>query len=226
MVIPGVDKHSIPAVQSLCDAYPSHCFPAIGLHPTEVKTDCQEQLRIIRQHLNTSPYYAVGETGLDYYWDMTLQAEQVFAFQTQIELAIEYNLPLIIHSRKAFNDTLAIIQQYSEHSIRGVLHCFSEGVEQAQQATALGFYLGIGGVVTFKNSNLWEVVKAIDLNYLLLETDAPYITPHPHRGTRNDSSYIPLIAQRIAEIKQIPIETVAEQTTQNALRLFNLPQFN
>ncbi|GHS85224.1 TatD family hydrolase [Bacteroidia bacterium] len=224
MVIPGVDVHSIEPIQKLCETYPQYCFPAIGLHPTEVKSDFGEQLQTIRQHLNRSHYYAIGETGLDYYWDTTFKAEQIKAFRAQIDFAIEFQRPLIVHSRDAFEDTLSILSEYKEHAISGVIHCFSGTVEQAQKAVQSGFYLGIGGGVTFKNSKLPDVVANIDLQHLLLETDAPFIAPHPYRGTRNDSRYIPLIAQRIADIKHVSIDIVAEQTTQNALQLFNLPQ--
>jgi TatD DNase family protein len=167
-------------------------------------------------------YYGIGEAGLDLYHDKTFFSEQVEVFETQIELAKAKNLPLIVHSRDAFEETMKVLKRFDDGSLRGVFHCFSGSVEQAKRVVDMGVHLGIGGVVTFKNSKLWQVVEGFDLEHILLETDAPFIAPHPHRGTRNEPAYIPLIAQRIAEIKNIPLETVAEITTAQTLKLFGI----
>ncbi|MDR2907437.1 MAG: TatD family hydrolase [Bacteroidales bacterium] len=222
MVIPNVDSSTIAEVSRICDTFPKNCFPAIGLHPTDVKEDYKTELETMLNAADARRYYAIGETGLDLYHDKTFLAEQIEAFDAQIQLAKAKNLPLIIHSRDAFEETMKILKRHKDQSLRGVFHCFTGSVEQAKRIVDLGFYLGIGGVVTFKNSKLWQVVEAIGLEHILLETDAPFIAPHPHRGTRNEPSYIPIIAQRIAEIKNIPIETVSEKTTEQTLKLFGI----
>lgn len=222
MVIPNVDSSTLAPVLDVCNRFPNHCFPAIGLHPTDVKEDYKTELKQIEDAANAQKYYAIGETGLDLYHDQTFFAEQVDAFETQIRWAKAKNLPLIIHSREAFDETLKTLKTFNNGSLKGVFHCYSGSVEQAKKVIDMGFYLGIGGVVTFKNSKLWQVVEAIDIEHLLLETDAPFITPHPYRGTRNEPAYIPLIAKRIAEIKNISLETVAEKTTEQTLKLFGI----
>ena len=222
MVIPNVDSSTIPQVSEVCKRFPNNCFPAIGLHPTDVKENYKTELDIMLNAANAHHYYAIGEAGLDLYHDKTFLSEQIKAFEVQIQLAQTKHLPLIIHSRDAFEETMDVLKRFDDGSLRGVFHCFTGSVEQAKRIVDLGFYLGIGGVVTFKNSTLWQVVEAIDLDHLLLETDAPFIAPHPHRGTRNEPAYIPIIAQRIAEIKNISIETVAEITTTQTLKLFGI----
>ncbi len=222
MIIPNVDSSTIAPVLEICKQFPQHCFPAIGLHPTDVKENYKMELDAVLNAANSRHYYAIGEAGLDLYHDKTFLSEQIEAFEVQIQLAKEKKLPLIIHSRDAFEETMKTLKRFDDGSLRGVFHCFTGSVEQAKRIVDLGFYLGIGGVVTFKNSKLWQVVEAIGIDHLLLETDAPFITPHPYRGTRNESAYIPLIAQRIAEIKNIPIETVAKKTTEQTLQLFGI----
>ena len=222
MIIPNVDSVTIPQVSEVCDRFPNHCFPAIGLHPTHVNEHYQTDLEIMLKAANERRYYAVGEAGLDLYHDKTFFNEQIDVFETQIRLAQEKNLPLIIHSRDAFEETMNVLKRFDNGALRGVFHCFTGSIEQAKRIVDLGFYLGIGGVVTFKNSKLWQVVEHFDLDHILLETDAPFIAPDPHRGKRNEPAYIPLIAQRIATIKDIPLETVAEQTTTQTLKLFGI----
>jgi len=222
MIIPNVDSDTIQPVSEICERFPKHCFPAIGLHPTHVNENYKTDLQIMLATANERHYCAVGEAGLDLYHDKTFFSQQVEVFETQIQLAKDKNLPLIIHSRDAFEETMEVLKRFDDGSLRGVFHCFTGTVEQAKRIVDSGFYLGIGGVVTFKNSKLWEVVDAIDLEHILLETDAPFIAPDPHRGKRNEPAYIPLIAQRIADIKNISLEVVAEKTTSQTLKLFGI----
>jgi TatD DNase family protein len=222
MVIPNVDSDTIEPVSEICDLFPNNCFPSIGLHPTHVNANYKTDLKIMLNAVNKRRYYAVGEAGLDLYHDKTFFLEQIEVFEAQIQLAKEKNLPLIIHSRDAFEDTIKVLKRFDDGTLRGVFHCFSGSVEQAKRIVDMGFYLGIGGVVTFKNSKLWQVVEAFDLEHILLETDAPFIAPDPYRGKRNEPAYIPLIAQRIATIKNVPLEVVAEKTTSQTLKLFNI----
>jgi TatD DNase family protein len=222
MIIPNVDSETIPQVSELCDRFPKNCFPSIGLHPTHVNANYKTDLEIMLKAANERHYYAVGEAGLDLYHDKTFFSEQIEVFETQIQLAKEKNLPLIIHSRDAFEETMKVLKRFDDGTLRGVFHCFSGSVEQAKRVVDFGFHLGIGGVVTFKNSKLWQVVEAFDLDHILLETDAPFIAPDPHRGKRNEPAYIPLIAQRIATIKNLSLETVAEITTAQTMKLFGV----
>jgi TatD DNase family protein len=222
LIIPNVDSDTIQPVSEICDRFPKNCFPSIGLHPTHVNQNYKTDLEILLKAANERRYYAVGEAGIDLYHDQTFFNEQIEVFETQIQLAKEKNLPLIIHSRDAFEETMKVLKRFNDGTLRGVFHCFSGSVEQAKRVVDLGFHMGIGGVVTFKNSKLWQVVEAFDLEHFLLETDAPFIAPDPHRGQRNEPAYIPLIAQRIATIKNIPLEIVAEKTTTQTLKLFEI----
>jgi TatD DNase family protein len=222
MIIPNVDGETIQPVSEICERFPKNCFPSIGLHPTHVNENYKTELDIMLKAANTRRYYGIGEAGLDLYHDKTFFSEQVEVFEMQIELAKAKNLPLIIHSRDAFEETMNVLKRFHDGSLRGVFHCFSGSVEQAKRIVDMGFHLGIGGVVTFKNSKLWQVVEAFDLEHILLETDAPFIAPDPHRGKRNEPAYIPLIARRIATIKNVPLETVAEITTAQTLKLFRI----
>ena len=222
MIIPNVDSETIQPVSEICKRFPENCFPSIGLHPTHVNQTYRTELDIMLKAANTHHYYAIGEAGLDLYHDKTFLSEQIEVFETQIQLAKEKKMPLIIHSRDAFEETMKVLKRLNDGSLRGVFHCFTGSVEQAKRIVDLGFYLGIGGVVTFRNSKLWQVIEAFDLEHILLETDAPFIAPDPYRGKRTEPAYIPLIAQRIAEIKNIPLELVAEKTTTQTLKLFDI----
>lgn len=223
MLLPNIDKHTIKPMLDLCAMYPANCFPMIGLHPTSVKEDYAEHLAVIEKSLNAQAFVAIGEVGIDLYWDKTYLAQQREALIHQIELARKYKLPLVIHSRDSFHEIVEILhQQRDGNRYSGVFHSFSGNAGQASEVIAMGFAIGINGVVTFKNSNLGEVIRDVALENLLLETDAPYLTPVPHRGKRNESSYIPHIAQKIAEIKGVSIEAVAEATTETAKTLFKL----
>jgi len=220
MMITNIDEHSIDPMLALCKKYPQNCFPAIGLHPTSVHDNWKEELEIIAQWLKKEKFYAIGETGMDLYWETSKIHLQEKALRRQIELASEHNLPLTIHSRNAVHEILDVIDEMKDCSIKGVFHCFGGSLEQALQIIKLGFKIGVGGVVTFKNSGLDKLIQGISLNDIILETDSPYLAPMPHRGKRNESAYVPLIAEKIAELKKSSVEEVAEITSGNAEKLF------
>jgi TatD DNase family protein len=220
MLNPNIDASSLEALHETCQINPFVCIPTLGLHPCSVKEDYQNQLAEIKHHFNEYRSVAIGEIGIDLYWDKTFIKEQKKAFEEQLNWAIDLNLPVIIHNRDAFDTVYEITKD--KPKLRGVFHAFSGTNEQAQKILDLGFYLGIGGVVTFKNSGLDRVLENIPLEKIVLETDSPYLTPAPHRGKRNNPSYLLLIATKIAEIKQVGIEEVALKTTQNAKNLFGI----
>jgi len=220
MYLPNCDSGTLAAMQQLCAAFPDHCFPMMGLHPCSVKEDYKKELELVQHELKTGKYVGVGEIGLDYHWDTTFVAEQQEAFRLQTDWAIALDLPIIIHTRKSLEDGIAIVREKQQGSLKGIFHCFGGTVEEAKEIIELGFYIGIGGVLTFKNSTLPETLSQIDLRHIVLETDAPYLAPVPYRGKRNESAYIPLIAHKLAETKNCPVETVAAITSENARKLF------
>lgn len=220
MYLPNCDSTTIEGMLALEKSHPENCFAMMGLHPCYVNEHVQKELDIVRQWLDQRPFCAIGEIGLDYYWDKTFVAQQQEAFRTQIEWALEFNRPIVIHTREATLDTISIVKEYVPRGISGVFHCFSGSYETAQQIIDMGFYLGIGGVLTYPKAGLQEVVQRIDLKHLVLETDAPYLTPVPFRGKRNESAYIQHIAEKLATLKGISVTEVAEITTKNATRLF------
>jgi TatD DNase family protein len=223
ILCPNVDSESLSALDTLCESYPRYCLPMMGLHPTSVKENYKDELEIIRKKLFESPqerYIAVGEIGIDLYWDKTFLLQQQEVLELQLEWALTKKLPVAIHSRDSFDALMEVMQNFD--SITGVFHCFSGNVEQAEQVVNKGFSLGIGGVVTFKNSGLDKVVQAMDLSNIVLETDAPYLAPMPFRGKRNESAYVSLVAQRIAQLKDVSYAEVCEITSGNAIKLFNL----
>lgn len=230
LFLPNIDRQSIAGMYALVNHYPHHCYAMMGVHPCSIKADFEEELAIAKAELDKAPhhFYAVGEIGLDYYWDVTYEAQQKAAFRTQINWAKEKDLPIVIHCRDSFDDIYDILKDMNDDQLKGILHCFVGTVTEAQKIMDLGgFYLGVGGVVTHKKTNLPEVLKSIPLDYLVLETDAPYLVPAPYRykkkaNKRNESSYIPLIAQKVAEIKGIAIAKVAEVTTANAEAVFQM----
>jgi len=224
ILLPNIDSGSVHAMLHLSSVHPSVCHPMIGLHPTSVKANYREELEIVEEYLQAPEYNfcAVGEIGIDLYWDKTFEAQQREAFSRQLDLAIKHELPVAVHTRNSFDLAADIIESRKNPSLRGVFHCFGGSIAQAERAISLGFMLGIGGVITYKNSGLQQVVAAIGLEHLLLETDAPFLPPVPHRGERNESSYVPIIAAKIAEIKGIDLNLVARTTTENALSLFRL----
>jgi TatD DNase family protein len=221
ILLPNIDSSSLEPMHRLCYAYPGNCFPMIGLHPTSVKENWKEELQIVEDNLSKGHYCAIGEVGLDFYWDMTFRKEQEEVFRRQAALAVAYKLPLVIHSRKSMDEIIHIIREMNEPSLRGVFHCFSGSLEQAQSIIALNFKLGIGGVITFKNSKLGKTIQAVGIKHIVLETDSPFISPVPHRGKRNESAYIPLIAATVAEVYGLTVAKVAEITSETALQLFH-----
>lgn len=222
MLLPNIDRSSTDRMLDLCERHPRHCFPMMGLHPTSVDKNYRKELDHVSSMLETKRFYAVGEVGIDLYWDSTHIREQKDAFRLQIKLAKEKGLPVVIHTRNAFDEIFHIVEEEYAPGLRGVFHCFTGNTSQAEKISQLGFLVGIGGVLTFKNSGLDRVVKNISLEHILLETDSPFLAPAPYRGKRNESSYIPLIADKLAEIKGVDVATIAQVTTENAMALFKL----
>jgi TatD DNase family protein len=221
--LPNIDSRTIDKVLSLSATYPENIFPMVGLHPTSVKGNYMDEINLVKNYLEKEKFYGIGETGIDLYWDKTYVEEQRESFKIQIELAKKYKLPIIIHVRESFNEVFEIIDNMNDADLTGIFHCFSGTYEQAQKIIDYGgFKLGIGGVVTFKNSGLDKIVSKISLEHLVLETDSPYLAPVPKRGQRNESSYLLYVAQKIAELHNTSIENVAEITSRNAICLFNL----
>lgn len=223
ILMPNIDVSSMSDVINLHQRYPEVCLPMVGLHPCSVDSNYREALQSLQVYLTDSTIIAVGEIGIDLYWDTTYEKEQIEAFATQIQWAKEADLPIVIHSRSAIDRTIAMVREHQDGSLRGVFHCFSEGVQEVEAIMELGFYVGIGGVVTFKkNQSLRDTIAATPLSRILLETDAPYLAPMPYRGKRNESSYIPHIAQVLADVYKTSITEIGAQTTQNAKDLFRL----
>jgi TatD DNase family protein len=222
LLMPNIDLSSVAGMMSAAEKYPGICMPMMGLHPTSVKEDWREQLDGIKRLACSEGYIAIGEIGIDLYWDKTYLKEQLMVFGGQLELALELDLPVVIHSRDAFNEIFTILEGFAGRPLRGVFHAFTGDINTAEKAISMGFMLGIGGIVTFKNSGLDDVVSQISIENIILETDSPYLAPVPHRGKRNESSYIALINSRLAAIFGITPEQAAEMTTGNAKRLFRL----
>lgn len=218
--LPAIDSETHPSMLALESAYPGKCYAMIGLHPCSVKEDFRKEIDIIEALLKQRPFVAIGETGLDFYWDKTFVQQQYEALNIQLNLALQYNIPIILHTRDAMQETIDVVKKYSSRGIKGIFHCFGGTIEEANQIIEAGFYLGIGGVVTYKKSGLAEVLAQVSLKHLVLETDAPYLTPVPFRGKRNESSYLQYIANKIAEIKNVPVAEVAEVTSRNAALIF------
>ena len=224
ILLPNISSEYTKGMIEVCGEFPENCFPMMGLHPCNVNEDNLEgELLHVEQELAKGKYIAVGEIGLDLYWDKTKLEIQKKAFIHQIELAKKYKLPIAIHVRDSFAEAIEIIEKLNDESLTGVFHCFTGRVEDAQRVINLGdFYLGIGGVLTFKNSGLDKTIAKIELQNLILETDAPYLAPAPFRGKRNESKYMVNIAEKLAEVQQIDIDLVARITTLNAKKLFGL----
>ena len=242
MIVPGVNVASINSVMELCHAHPRYCYPALGLHPEDVKADWREQLATVEAAIRAhrDELVAIGEIGLDYYWDKTFKEEQKEVLRRQLLLARELNLPVILHNREATEDILSIVNTIANdqspitnNQLRGVFHCYSGSKETAEIILKMGFYLGIGGVLTFKNSKLSETLKELNqssitnhqlpiTNRLLLETDAPYMAPTPHRGERNESRFMALVAERLAQVLNVSVDEIIEATSANARQLFGI----
>ena len=221
-LLPNIDTESIKSLYNLADKYSTQCLPMMGLHPCSVLTDYKTSLDIIYKELNSRKFIAIGEIGLDYYWDTTFKDQQIDTFKTQLQWAIEMKLPVAIHTRNSFEDAISIVEEMQPKGLAGVFHCFSGSTEDAKRIMDAGFYMGIGGVLTFKNGGIDKVLPDVPLEYLILETDAPYLAPVPYRGKRNEPKYLPLVAGKLAEVKGIDVESAAKITTHNAMKLFGL----
>jgi TatD DNase family protein len=221
MFLPNIDLHSIQPMLDVCWDFPENCFPMMGLHPCSVDANVEAHLFQIQKWFKKRKFYAVGEIGLDYYWSIEFKEQQLHAFKLQIQWAIQMNLPIVIHSRNSNEDVIKTLKEFKHPKLRGIFHCFGGSLQEAQEVIALGFLLGIGGVISFKNSGLDKVVEEIDLSHLVLETDSPYLAPVPHRGKRNESAYLVDIAKKVAEIKKVGLNQVSSITSENALRVFD-----
>lgn len=222
IILPNIDADSIDKMNAAYNKYPEFFYRTLGLHPTSVDKDFRNQLEtIFATDINI---IGVGETGIDLYWDKTYFKEQQESFAFQLDYSCSKDLPIIIHSRNSLAEVMDIVKPFVKKGIRGVFHCYPGNAEEAKQIVDMGFYLGIGGVLTYKNNNMTDVVKEIPCEYLLTETDAPYLTPVPHRGKRNESAYINNVVQKIAELKNMSFENVASVTTANAKKLFGIKE--
>jgi len=222
MLMPAIDIATHEQMLSLENEFKDKCISMMGLHPCSVNGNYPEQLAVVEQHFEKRPFVAVGETGLDFYWDLTFAQQQYEVFQRQIELALHYHIPIVIHSRNSINECIDLVEKNQKGNLKGVFHCFSGTLAQARKIIDLNFYLGIGGVLTFKKSGLDAVVDQLTLDHIVLETDAPYLAPVPFRGKRNECSYLKYVAEKLAGIKQVTVEEIARRTTSNAKELFNL----
>ena len=226
----GVNKVLMPAIDSTthskmikaANEFPKTCEAMMGLHPCSVKNNYKDELELAKDHLGKSGFVAIGEIGLDFYWDLTYKTEQYDTFHQQIEWALQYDLPIVIHSRNSIDECIQVVSEHQKGKLRGVFHCFSGNIAQAKKIIELDFYLGIGGVVTFKNSGLDKVMEQLTLDKIVLETDSPYLAPVPFRGKRNECSYLKYVVQKLEEIKKIDRKEIAVITTANAEKLFGL----
>ncbi len=222
ILMPNVDRTTIDAMLELEAAAPQTCQAMMGLHPCSVGPDFEKELYLVEDWLSKRPFVAVGECGIDLYWDKTYLPQQQEALRTQLRLAKQYGLPIVLHTRSAFEEAHELVAEAQDGTLRGVFHCFSDGLAEAERVIALGFKMGIGGVATFKNGGLDKVLPHIDLRHLVLETDCPYLAPVPYRGKRNEPAYLPLVLRRVAELLGHDVAEVAAATTRNAAALFNL----
>ena len=226
--VEGVERFYLPAIDASCQEallalearYPGKCIGMTGLHPCNVKEDYLDELKFVEAELARRSWVAVGEIGLDFYWDKSFSSQQYEAFHRQIELAIHYDIPIVIHSRESMKESIDVVREHA--GVRGIFHCFGGDVVAAREIVELGFYLGIGGVLTYKNSGLGDVLREIPLDAMVLETDAPYLSPVPFRGKRNESSYLKYVVARLAEVKGVSVEEAAEVTTRNAQKIFGM----
>jgi len=224
MLLPNIDSSTTNNMIQLCNKYPQHCFPMIGLHPCSVKKDnIDKEILHVEEMLNKNKFIAIGEIGLDLYWDKSTLSYQKVAFEYQIKLAKKYQLPIVVHVRDSFNEAIEIVEKLNNENLSGVFHCFTGNIQEAERIINLqNFYLGIGGVVTFKNGGINKIINQISLDNIILETDSPYLTPTPFRGKRNESKYLVNIAQKMSEIYEIDINEIANKTSSNAINLFKI----
>jgi TatD DNase family protein len=224
--MPNVDHTSIEGMLEIEESDPDRYISMMGLHPCSVKEDFEKELAIVENWLSKRRFAAVGEMGTDLFWDKTFWEQQKEAFKIQVEWAKKYQLPIVIHCRESMNETIELLEPLLDGKLTGVFHCFTGSLEQAQRIIGMGFYLGLGGVTTFKNGGLDKVIPHLGLDQVVLETDSPYLAPVPNRGKRNEPAYIPIIAQRVADLKQMPLSQIQSITTENALRLFKSSLIN
>jgi TatD DNase family protein len=222
ILMPAIDSTTHAEMMKLEEQFPQKCYAMMGLHPCSVLGNYDKELNMIEDHLGKKKFIAMGETGLDFYWDVTYKDQQYDAFQRQIEWALKYDIPVVIHSRNSIDECISMIVKNQNGKLKGVFHCFSGSLQQAQQIIDLDFYLGIGGVITFKNAGLDIIMKDIDMKHVVLETDAPYLAPVPFRGKRNEPAYVSYVVQKLADVKSKNIEEIAAITTANAQKLFGL----
>jgi TatD DNase family protein len=222
LLMPNIDIHSTDAMLKIADKYKNNCYPMIGLHPTSVKKDYLSQLESLETLFTQHRFIAIGEIGIDLYWDKTYIKEQVEAFRRQIDFALRSELPIVIHSRESFAEIFSVLEDFTNKNLKGVFHAFSGNIKDAEKAITMGFKLGIGGPLTFKNSTLDKIVEEIGIEHIILETDSPYLAPVPYRGKRNESSYICIINKKLSEIFRITEEESASLTFNNSCRLFNI----
>lgn len=220
MYLPNIDRESIADMLALETAFPEHCFAMMGLHPCSVKEDFEAELKTVEHWLGQRVWAGIGETGIDLYWDKSTLDIQKTAFARQLEWAKDLRRPIIIHSRESNQECLDLVRSAQDGRLRGIFHCFSGTLEEARAMIDLGFMLGIGGTVTYPKSELPEILRQIPLEHIVLETDSPYLPPVPHRGKRNESAYVRLVAIMLSEIKVLPLSQIARTTTENALRMF------
>lgn len=220
--LPGIDSSEIENMLLLETKFPGKCIAMMGLHPCYVKENFLEELAVVKEWLAKRKFAAVGEIGLDFYWDKNFVMQQYEAFRLQIELSLQYDLPIVIHTRNAIRETIDVVKEFVPRGARGIFHCFGGSVENAKEIINAGFYLGIGGVLTYKKSGLAEVLEEVDLKHIVLETDSPYLTPVPFRGKRNESSYLKYVVEKLADVKKVSVEEVAAVTSANAEKIFGL----
>ena len=222
IIMPAIDSTTLEAMLDVEMTYPQNTMAMMGLHPCSVKENVKEELAIIEAQLQKRKFIAIGEIGLDYYWDKTFMNQQMEAFEIQMQWALDYKLPIAIHTRNAMGETIEAVKPFAKKGLRGIFHCFSGSRESAEQITSMGFHLGLGGVLTYKNAGVAEAVANIPMEWLVLETDAPYLSPVPYRGKTNEPSYMIQVALKLAEIKNLPLHEVAEMTTKNAMKVFGI----
>ena len=220
--LPNIDQDSIESMLSLEAKYPNRCYAMMGLHPCSVDENVEEALNVVKNNLEKRSFVAIGEIGIDLYWEKKFFAQQEMAFKKQISWAKEADVPIVIHCRDATPEVLRILRECKDDKLRGIFHCFGGSLEEAQQIIELGFLLGIGGVLTFKKAGLDKTLLDVGLENIVLETDSPYLAPVPYRGKRNESAYLRLVAEKLAEIKQMPVAEIAKITSENALRIFQM----
>jgi TatD DNase family protein len=220
ILMPAIDSASLEAMLKVEQQFPNHCIAMMGLHPCYVKENYKAELKLVEEWIAKRKFIAIGEIGLDYYWDKTFAKEQQLVFETQMQWALDMQLPIVIHTRNAMGETIELVKPFAKKGLHGVFHCFSGSKESAEQIIGMGFHLGLGGVLTYKNAGVAEAIKDIPMEYLVLETDAPYLAPVPYRGKTNEPSYMLEVAKKLAEVKSMPLHEIAAITTSNAKKLF------